>query len=65
MKIKLPTYTITTKPKEEHLDAHWDHRHNTHIIWKTYTEDIPTEHLHSHSTLNNSSKIPIIHAGSS
>ena len=19
----------------EHLDAHWDHRHNTHIIWKT------------------------------
>ena len=20
---------------EEHLDAHWDHRHNTHILWKT------------------------------
>ena len=20
---------------KEHLDAHWDHRHNTHIIWKT------------------------------
>ena len=19
----------------EHLDAHWDHRHNTHILWKT------------------------------
>ena len=19
---------------KEHLDAHWDHRHNTHIIWK-------------------------------
>ena len=19
----------------EHLDAHWDHRHNTHIRWKT------------------------------
>ena len=20
---------------KEHLDAHWDHRHNTHIVWKT------------------------------
>ena len=20
---------------KEHLDAHWDHRHNTHIMWKT------------------------------
>ena len=20
---------------KEHLDAHWDHRHSTHIIWKT------------------------------
>ena len=20
---------------EESLDAHWDHRHNTHILWKT------------------------------
>ena len=20
---------------KEHLDAHWDHRHNTHIRWKT------------------------------
>ena len=20
---------------KEHLDAHWDHRHTTHIIWKT------------------------------
>ena len=20
---------------KEHLDAHWGHRHNTHIIWKT------------------------------
>ena len=19
---------------KDHLDAHWDHRHNTHIIWK-------------------------------
>ena len=20
---------------KEHLDAHWDHRHNTHTLWKT------------------------------
>ena len=20
---------------KEHLDAHWDHGHNTHILWKT------------------------------
>ena len=20
---------------KDHLDAHWDHRHNTHILWKT------------------------------
>ena len=20
---------------KEHLDAHWDHRHNTHILWTT------------------------------
>ena len=20
---------------KEHLDVHWDHRHNTHILWKT------------------------------
>ena len=20
---------------KEHLDAHWDHMHNTHILWKT------------------------------
>ena len=20
---------------KEHLDAHWDHRHNTHILWKS------------------------------
>ena len=20
---------------KKHLDAHWDHRHNTHILWKT------------------------------
>ena len=21
--------------RKKHLDAHWDHRHNTHILWKT------------------------------
>ena len=28
----LLTYKNTWK---EHLDAHWDHRHNTHTLWKT------------------------------
>ena len=31
---------------KEHLDAHWDHRHNTHIIWKT-TYGL-SEPLHQH-----------------
>ena len=35
---------------KEHLDAHCDHRHTTHILWKPYTV-YPTEHLHPHSTL--------------
>ena len=40
--LKLLNETITSdiqKHKQniwkEHLDAHWDHRHNTHILWKT------------------------------
>ena len=39
---------------KEHLDAHWDHRHNTHIIWKTIhglsNRSPPT--TQSHSTTN-------------
>ena len=33
---------------KEHLDAHWDHRHNTHILWKTIPGLHPTEHHHPH-----------------
>ena len=25
---------------KEHLDAHWDHMHNTHILWNTHTRYI-------------------------
>ena len=32
---------------KEHLDAHWDHRHNTHTLWKTI-HAYPTEHHHTH-----------------
>ena len=32
---------------KEHLDAHWDHKHNMHILWKTILV-YQTEHLHSH-----------------
>ena len=32
---------------KEHVDAHWDHRHNTHTLWKTI-HGYPTEHHHTH-----------------
>ena len=38
---------------KEHLDAHWDHRHNTHIIWYIHTWYIQqrtstqTKHFHN------------------
>ena len=35
-RILLPTYkTHKHNIWKEHLDAHWVHRHNTYIIWKT------------------------------
>ena len=41
---------------KEHLDAHWNHRHNTHIIWKTIhgqsSRVLPTTHNNS-ITFNN------------
>ena len=41
---------------KEHLDAHWDHRHNTHILWKTIhglsNRAPPTTHNNS-ITFNN------------
>ena len=41
---------------KEHLDAHWDHRHNTHILWKSIhglsNRAPPTTHNNS-ITFNN------------
>ena len=33
--LKLLNEEITNKTWKEHLDAHWDHRYNTHILWMT------------------------------
>ena len=41
---------------KEHLDAHWDHRHNTHIIWKTIhvlSNSAPPPTLNTSITFNN------------
>ena len=35
---------------KEHLDAHWDHRHITHILWKTPP---PPPTLNTSITFNN------------
>ena len=36
----------------EHLNAHWDHRHNTHTLWEDHTRSIQqsaSTHTHLHS----------------
>ena len=41
---------------KEHLDAHWDHRHNTHTLWKTIhglTNRAPPHTLNTSITFNN------------
>ena len=41
---------------KEHLDAHWDHRHNTHTLWKTIhglSNRAPPHTLNTSITLNN------------
>ena len=41
---------------KEHLDARWDHRHNTHILWKTIhglSNRAPPPTLNSSTTFNN------------
>ena len=41
---------------KEHLDAHWDHRNNTHIIWKTIhglSNRAPPPTLNTSITFNN------------
>ena len=51
---------LHTKHKQklwkEHLDAHWDHRHNTHILWNTIhglSNRAPTPTLNTSITFNN------------
>ena len=41
---------------KEHLDAHWDHRHNIHILWKTIhgiSNRAPPHKLTTSITFNN------------
>ena len=41
---------------KEHLDAHWDHRHNTHTRWKTIhglSNRVPPHTLNTSITFNN------------
>ena len=41
---------------KEHLDAHWDHRHNTHTLWKTIhglSNRSPPPTLNTSITFNN------------
>ena len=41
---------------KEHLDAHWDHRHNTHILWKIIhglSNRAPTPTLNTSITFSN------------
>ena len=41
---------------KEHLDAHWDHRHNIHTLWKTIhglTNRAPPHTLNTSITFNN------------
>ena len=41
---------------KEHLDAHWDHRHNTHTLWKTIhgpSNRAPQRALNTSITFNN------------
>ena len=33
---------------KEHLEAHWDHRHNTHTLFGRPYMVYPTEHHHTH-----------------
>ena len=41
---------------KEHLDTHWDHRHNTHTIWKIIhglSNRVPPHTLNTSITFNN------------
>ena len=49
---------------KEHLDAHWDHRHNTHTCWKTIhgiSNRAPPHTLNTSITFNNKIATPPKH----
>ena len=49
---------------KEHLDAHWDHRHNTHTLWKTIhglSNRAPPHTLNTSITFNNKIATPPKH----
>ena len=50
---------------KEHLDAYWDHRHNTHIIWNTIhglsNRAPPTTRIKSITFNNKITNIPMQH----
>ena len=46
---------------KEHLDAHWDHRHNTHTLWKTIhglSNRAPPHTLNTSITFSNKITLP-------
>ena len=49
---------------KEHLDAHWDHRHNTHTLWKTIhglSNRAPPHTLNTSITFNNKIATSLLH----
>ena len=49
---------------KEHLDAHWDHRHNTHTLWKTIhglSNRAPPHTLNTSITFNNKIATTLTH----
>ena len=54
-------HTHKQKLLKEHLDAHYDHRHNTHILWKTIhgiSNRAPPPTLNSSITLSKTLTTP-------
>ena len=43
---------------QEHLDAHWDHMHNTHTLWKTIQQNTHTNHIHNIQQQNCNHTLP-------
>ena len=63
--LKLPTYKTQTNIGQEHLDAHWDHSHNIHTLWKTIhvlSNRAPPPTLNTSITFNNKIATPYTHS---